>query len=147
MAATDQSDNICVICQQPLVDDDGSVVEALPCAHAYHEECLKNYAEIKGLPKEDIPCAKCNLVPSASEIAGPAVWTCVMGHAEHELLGSKDEVAAEESAAPEDDEAATTVVEVVKNAKRKTTAMAAATLRARLGTSSTRVERLRGANA
>ena len=51
----------CGICSDVLKD--GAPVHGLPCAHAFHLECLDAYGKARGMNFERLPCPTCKKIP------------------------------------------------------------------------------------
>ena len=66
------ADLMCPICCAEL--NDGTQVEALPCGHPMHQECLDEYAKATGVAKAIMKCPVCRNSPEpAAAAARPAL--------------------------------------------------------------------------
>ena len=57
-AASADAGPMCVICQDRLMSEQSRL--AMPCGHAFHEECVRKYAECKQIPLEEACPMRCH---------------------------------------------------------------------------------------
>ena len=66
----DQMTDACPICLQPLLPEESK--EWLTCGHCMHYECIQNYADVKTMPIEELPCPLCKISAVKIDDADPS---------------------------------------------------------------------------
>ena len=73
------ADVLCAICHQPRGDGVDDPIEALPCAHVFHEECVNNVREATGAR---FRCPECRAHVEEGLLAGAKALADTTDHAQ-----------------------------------------------------------------